>query len=107
MQGSNLRPSAPKADALPGCANVRLFYSTICMFTSQAIWWDHLDLNQESTNYEFAALTNYAIVPIIHLQIHQAIYGAHHHASDCACICACTMSRDFQDDTQSIQHCSV
>jgi hypothetical protein len=26
-------------------------------------WWDHLDLNQESTNYEFAALTNYAIVP--------------------------------------------
>ena len=63
MQGSNLRPSAPKADALPGCANVRLFYSTICMFTSQAIWWDHLDLNQESTNYEFAALTNYAIVP--------------------------------------------
>ena len=33
------------------------------MFTSQAIWWDHLDLNQESTNYEFAALTNYAIVP--------------------------------------------
>ena len=20
-------------------------------------WWDHLDLNQESTNYEFAALT--------------------------------------------------
>ena len=33
------------------------------MLTSQAIWWDHLDLNQESTNYEFAALTNYAIVP--------------------------------------------
>ena len=26
-------------------------------------WWDYLDLNQESTNYEFAALTNYAIVP--------------------------------------------
>ena len=25
-------------------------------------WWDYLDLNQESTNYEFAALTNYAIV---------------------------------------------
>ena len=24
-------------------------------------WWDYLDLNQESTNYEFAALTNYAI----------------------------------------------
>ena len=26
-------------------------------------WWDYLDLNQESTNYEFAALTNYAIAP--------------------------------------------
>ena len=37
MQGSNLRPSAPKADALPGCANVRLLYLTICMRTSQLI----------------------------------------------------------------------
>jgi hypothetical protein len=28
MQDSNLRPSAPKADALPDCANLRMCYKT-------------------------------------------------------------------------------
>ena len=35
----------------------------ILYLVTKVKWWDHLDLNQESTNYEFAALTNYAIVP--------------------------------------------
>ena len=70
-------------------------------------WWDHLDLNQESTNYEFAALTNYAIVPKVHSQIQEATYDARRHA-----ICLedtfsyDTKSRDSQDDIQSIQHSS-
>ena len=40
-----------------------------------------MDLNQESTNYEFAALTNYAIVPIILLQILVITYDVHRYAN--------------------------
>ena len=35
MQDSNLRPSAPKADALPNCANIRCNHSTISSLKSQ------------------------------------------------------------------------
>ena len=37
MQDSNLRPPAPKAGALPDCANIRLLYLTICMSKSQLV----------------------------------------------------------------------
>ncbi len=40
-----------------------------------------MDLNQESTNYEFAALTNYAIVPKVQQQILVITYDAHRYAN--------------------------
>jgi hypothetical protein len=36
MQDSNLRPPAPKAGALPDCANIRLFiYYTTAIYNSK------------------------------------------------------------------------
>ena len=87
-----------QADLYSDCSCIILYVF------SKVNWCAHLDLNQESTNYEFAALTNYAIVPIIHQQILVKVYGVHHHANDPASTVSCTKIRDSQDGNQSIQY---
>jgi hypothetical protein len=53
-QDSNLRPSAPKADALPGCATPRPGHDTT---GRRGAWWARQDSNPRPSRYERPALT--------------------------------------------------
>lgn len=108
-QNSNLQHPVPKTGDLPIDLRPEFFksISILLYLFSKVKWWDHLDLNQESTNYEFAALTNYAIVPRVRLQILEATCGARRYANVVEdTFFSYTKFLDSQDDNQSIQYSS-
>lgn len=56
-QDSNLRPSAPKADALPDCATPRPGGLRRFTLQSARTWWARQDSNPQPSRYERPALT--------------------------------------------------
>ena len=88
-QDSNLRPSAPKADALPGCATPRHDTGQLCLWFAQR-WWARQDSNPRPSRYERPALTAELQAPTRMCAVRLARLGA---------------GRKTAFHAQSVQHC--